>query len=309
MMLQVRNLVKAFKGRTVLKGVSFTVGEGEVFGYLGPNGAGKTTTMRLILGLLRPTSGEALLWGQPAAGHPDVRRRVGVLLESDGVYPRLSAYDNLAYFGHIYGVQGLDNRIGQLLDFAELSDRRDDKVGTFSRGMRRKLGLVRALLHSPDVLLLDEPSAGLDPEAQKKVRNLIVTLSTQSQIAVFLNSHDLDEVQRICGRVAIIQDGRIRVCDTLKALQSIPGTRVVELVPGDVSRGDDIVDILRRHEGVAEATFNTDSVFVTLHPQQKTMALVTTLQEHGIELEEVRRSRRSLEDIYLEIVGSGEKND
>ncbi|MBN1856486.1 MAG: ABC transporter ATP-binding protein [Dehalococcoidia bacterium] len=307
-MLEVKNLVKTFKGRTVVKDISFSVGEGEVFGYLGPNGAGKTTTMRLILGLLKPTSGEALLWGKLAAGHPDIRQRIGVLLESDGVYPRLSAYDNLAYFGHIYGVHGLDNRIGQLLDFAGLSERRHDKVGTFSRGMRRKLGLVRALLHSPDILLLDEPSAGLDPESQKRVRDLIVTLSSQSQITVFLNSHDLDEVQRICGRVAIIQDGLIRVCDTLKALQSAPERRMAELVPADASRCDDIVALMRIHEGVVDVTCEERSVFVTLHPRQKTMALVSTLEKHGIEIEEIRRAKRSLEDIYLEVVGGKEKD-
>ena len=306
-MLEVRNLVKTFKGRTVVNNLSFLVGEGEVFGFLGPNGAGKTTTMRLMLGLLRPTSGDVLLWGQPAERHTEVRRRVGVLLETDGVYPRLSAHDKLAYFGRIYGVQGLETRIGQLLDFAGLSERRHDKVGTFSRGMRRKLGLVRALLHSPDILLLDEPSAGLDPESQKKVRDLIVTLSSQSQITVFLNSHDLDEVQRICGRVAIIQEGKIRACDTLKGLLSAPGTRMVEFVPTDVSRCDEIVDFLRRHDGVAEASSDAGSVLVTLRPRQKTMALVSSLEEYGIELEEVRRAKRSLEDIYLEIVGREER--
>jgi len=301
-MLEAKSLTKRFKDRTVLEDVSFTVGEGEVFGYLGPNGAGKTTTMRLMLGLLKPTSGDALLWGERATGHPEVRKRVGVLLESDGLYPRLSAYDNLDYFGRLYGVQGRESRIGRLLDFAGLSQRRDDRVGTFSRGMKRKLGLVRALLHSPDILLLDEPSAGLDPEAQKMVRDLIVTLSSEAQITVFLNSHDLDEVQRICGRVAILQKGRIRACDTLKALQSSSGAGIVEFVLSDASRAEAAAGLLRSHEGVAGVTREDGSLFVTLRCQQSTAALVAVLEENGIVLDEFRRSRKSLEDVYLDIV-------
>lgn len=307
-MLEAKGLTKKFKDRVVLEDVSFTVGEGEVFGYLGPNGSGKTTTMRLMLGLLKPTSGDALLWGKRAAEHPDVRQRIGVLLESDGLYPRLSAHDNLDYFGRLYGVQGREARIERLLDFAGLSERRDDKVGTFSRGMKRKLGLVRALLHSPDMLLLDEPSAGLDPEAQKMVRDLIVTLSSEAQITVFLNSHDLDEVQRICGRVAILQKGRIRVCDTLKALQSSSGAGAVELVLSDASRSEDAAGLLHSHEAVAGVTRENGSVFVTLRRQKGTAALVAVLEENGIGLEELRRSRRTLEDVYLDIVKQEERD-
>ena len=161
-MLEVKGLTKRFGERLALDDVSFAVEQREVFGYLGPNGSGKTTTMRLLLGLLKPTSGEALMFGQRASDNGDVRRRVGVLLETDGLYPRLSAYDNLDYFGRLYRVRELHTRITQLLDFAGLAQRTNDSVGTFSRGMRRKLGLVRALLHSPDMLLLDEPSAGLE---------------------------------------------------------------------------------------------------------------------------------------------------
>ena len=308
-MLEVKSLTKKFKERTVLEDVSFTVGEGEVFGYLGPNGAGKTTTMRLMLGLLNPTSGDALLWGKRAAEHPEVRQRIGVLLESDGLYPRLSAYDNLDYFGRLYGVQGRESRIERLLDFAGLSERRDDKVGTFSRGMKRKLGLVRALLHSPDMLLLDEPSAGLDPEAQKMVRDLIVTLSSEAQITVFLNSHDLDEVQRICGRVAILQKGQIRVCDTLKALQSSSGTQRVELVLSDAARADEAAGLLATQRGVAGASATNGTAYVTLVDGGGTAPLLAMLEEKGISLEGMRRSRRSLEDVYLEIVKREESDE
>jgi len=301
-MLEVKNLTKRFKEKTALDNVSLRVGEGEVFGYLGPNGSGKTTTMRVLLGLLEPTSGEALLWGERASQSPEVRRRTGVLLEADGLYPRLTAYDNLDYFARLYSVPDREPRITRLLEFAGLTSRSHDKVGSFSRGMRRKLGLVRALLHSPDLLMLDEPSAGLDPEAQKMVRDLIVTLSSEAQITVFLSSHDLDEVQRICGRVAILQHGRIRVCDTLKALQASAVAAGVEIVLVDAARTEEAVRLLQLQPEVSAATPVDAGVSVTMRNARGAASVAAALEAQGIGVEEVRRSRRSLEDVYLEMV-------
>jgi len=301
-MIEVNDLTKLFKEAIALDGISLRVGEGEVFGYLGPNGAGKTTTMRVLLGLMQPTSGEALLWGQRASESQDVRRRTGVLLESDGLYPRLSAYANLDYFARLYDVPDREARIARLLDFAGLTARSSDKVGTFSRGMRRKLGLVRALLHSPDLLMLDEPSAGLDPEAQKMVRDLIVTLSSEAQITVFLSSHDLDEVQRICGRVAILQRGKIRVCDTLKALQASAGKAGVDIVLTDRGRTEDAVRLLQAQPEVGAVTVGDAALSVTLRNAHGAASIGAVLEAQGIGVDEVRRSRRSLEEVYLEIV-------
>ncbi len=301
-MIEVKDLTKRFKEAIALDGISLRVGEGEVFGYLGPNGAGKTTTMRVLLGLMQPTSGEALLWGQRASESQDVRRRTGVLLESDGLYPRLSAYANLDYFARLYDVPDREARIARLLDFAGLTARSSDRVGSFSRGMRRKLGLVRSLLHSPDLLMLDEPSAGLDPEAQKMVRDLIVTLSSEAQITVFLSSHDLDEVQRICGRVAILQRGKIRVCDTLKALQASAGKAGVDIVLTDPGRTDDAVRLLQAQPEVAAVAAGDAALSVTLRNAHGAASVAAVLEAQGIGVEEVRRARRSLEEVYLEIV-------
>ncbi|MFC2009090.1 ATP-binding cassette domain-containing protein [Chloroflexota bacterium] len=295
-------LTKRFGERLALDDVSFAVGQREVFGYLGPNGSGKTTTMRLLLGLLKPTSGEALLFGQRASDSADARRRVGVLLETDGLYPRLSAYDNLDYFGRLYGVGELHTRIMQLLDFAGLEERAHDSVGTFSRGMRRKLGLVRALLHSPDMLLLDEPSAGLDPESQKMVRDLILSLSEQAGLTVFLSSHDLDEVQRLCGRVAVLQKGKLRVCDTLKALQLPTRPNQVELVLADRTRTADAVAALKGLDDAGEVSVDADTIRVSTKDSKGFARITAALEDAGISVEEMRRSRRSLEDVYLEIV-------
>lgn len=212
-MIEVQNLTKTFNGKTVLNGITFEVKEGEIFGYLGPNGAGKTTTMRITLGLLKPTSGNALVLGQNLGENEGLRNKVGVLLENDGVYDKLSAYENLDYYAQLYGLSDSierKRRIEELLDFVGLSNRKKDKVGNFSKGMKRKLGLVRAMIHNPDILFFDEPSSGLDPEAQRMVRDLILRLSTEEKRTVFLNSHDLDEVQRVCTKIAILQDGEIK---------------------------------------------------------------------------------------------------
>ncbi len=308
-MLEVNRLFKRFKERTALSDVNLRVGEAEVFGCLGPNGAGKTTLMRVILGLLQPTSGEALLWGGKAGDDPGVRHRIGVLLESDGLYPRLTAYENLDYFARLYGVTIRGTRISQLIEFAGLSERAHDKVATFSRGMRRKLGLARALLHSPDLLMLDEPSAGLDPEAQKMVRDLIVRLSSQAQISVFLSSHDLDEVQRICGRVAILQNGRVRACDTLKALQSSTGAESVEITLADPSRLQEAMRLLGSQREVSNVVGTDASVSVGLRQGQRGISLAGVLEENDIKVEGARLARRSLEEVYLEIVRQERQDD
>ncbi len=154
-MIEVQDLTKTFNGKTVVNGLNFQVREGEIFGFLGPNGAGKTTTMRIILGLLRPTSGKALVFGDDLGSNDDLRRKVGILLENDGLYDGLSAYENLDYYAQLYNVTDREEKIKNLLDFAGLTERKDDKVGTFSKGMKRKLGLARAMIHDPDVLFLD----------------------------------------------------------------------------------------------------------------------------------------------------------
>lgn len=301
-MIELKHVTKRFKRVVALDDVSLAVGEGEVFGCLGPNGAGKTTAIRLLLGLMEPTSGEALLWGRRASENADVRRRVGILLEADGLYSRLSAYANLDYFARLYRIPDREARIAQLLEFAGLADRSRERVGTFSRGMRRKLGLVRALLHSPDLLVLDEPSAGLDPEAQKMVRDLIITMSSEAQITVFLNSHDLDEVQRICGRVAILQHGRIRACDTLKALQASAGNAGVDIVLADPVQLDQALHLAQSHPDVTSVIGVGAMLSLTLRNAHGGAAVAAALEAQGIGVDEMRRARRSLEEVYLDMV-------
>ena len=308
-MIEVQSLTKKFNGRTVLNEISFQVKEGEIFGYLGPNGAGKTTTMRIILGLLKPTAGKALVWGQNLGENEGLRRRIGVLLEHDGLYERISAYENLDYYAQLYGVSNRVEKIENLLEFTGLSDRKDDKVGKFSKGMKRKLALARAIIHDPDVLFLDEPSAGLDPEAQKMVRDLILRLSGEERMTVFLNSHDLDEVQRICSKIAILQRGEIKAYDTVDNLRGRYTKPTVEIALSDGREVEKALNLLNSLNYISECKRHNDRITVTLTESEMSSTLLSFLVEQGLKVEEIKRVTKSLEDIYLEIVRREESNE
>ncbi len=302
-MIEVHDLVKKFGSATVLDGISFSIKEGEIFGFLGPNGAGKTTTMRIILGLLTPSGGEALIWGKNLGEDDELRKRVGVLLEYDGLYERMSARQNLEYFARLYDVKNYRVKVEELLHFSGLTERKDDPVGQYSRGMRRRLGLARAIIHKPDVLFLDEPSAGLDPEAQKIVRDLIVELSRQN-ITIFLNSHDLDEVQRICSGIAILQKGRIRIHDSMEHLKSRLATNVVHIVMSSNEAAEKALGLLRSFDYISDSSRQQREIIATMNSGRTPSTLLASLVEHGLEVEEIKRASRSLEDLYLEITGS-----
>lgn len=301
------SVYKQLGKREILKDISFTVEQGDIFGYLGPNGAGKTTTMRIILGLLRPTSGKALVWGEDLAQDLKARKRVGVLLERDGLYDRISASENLGYYAQLYDVPDRQKKIENLLEFAGLSGRRNDKVGEFSKGMKRKLGLARAIIHEPEVLFLDEPSAGLDPEAQKTVRDLLLRLSQERKITIFLNSHDLDEVQRICGKIAIIQKGSIKVCDTLENLRGRSAGTTVQITLSDSDNAVRAHELLSTLSYVSNPGQRDAAVTATLTEGSKPSGLLAFLMEKGIKVEEIRTVKQSLEDIYLEITHQEER--
>jgi len=304
--IETSSLGKAFGGREVLDGVSFAVKKGEVFGFLGPNGAGKTTTLRLLLGLLEPSEGEALVFGERLADREDLRRRVGVLLEHNGLFDQLSARENLDYYGRLYGVPELQRRISEILALTGLEERADSAVGTLSTGMKRKLGLGRALLHEPEILFLDEPSSGLDPEAQRMVRELINEVSGRESVTVFLNSHNLDEVQRVCDTVAILDRGRLRAYDRVAALQENRGGVHFALTladAGDITRAE---GILASMEEVSRYWIEDGVITAVLLDGAAPAQVLARLVREGVLVEEARKTRRSLEEIYLDAVGSAE---
>jgi ABC-2 type transport system ATP-binding protein len=304
--IEVKGLTKKFDREPVLKGIDFAVRKGEVFGFLGPNGAGKTTTMRIILGLLRPTRGQALVLKENLDENSELRKRVGVLLEDDGLYPRLSARDNLAYFARLYEVDGIERRINETLELVGLKGREREKVGYYSKGMKRRLGLARAILHRPEILLMDEPSSGLDPEAQKLVRDLIRQLSQVEGVTIFLNSHDLDEVQRICSRVAILQRGEIRALDTVENLTAAE-KREISIIFPDATEAEKGEKTIRALDFITELRRTDNTLDVAMKAGGDTSELLGEVLAKGIKVEEVKKLARSLEDIYLEAVRQEEK--
>jgi ABC-2 type transport system ATP-binding protein len=299
--IEIEDLSKTFGERRALSHVTFSVEKGEVFGYLGPNGAGKTTTMRVLLGLLKPTTGTALVKGADLSTDDAARAAVGVLMENDGLYDRISAWQNLDYYGKLYRVQDRNRRIGELLDAFGLSDRRNDKVYSFSKGMRRKLGIARAIIHDPDIVLLDEPTSGLDPEAQKMVRDALKDLSRHEGMTVLLSSHNLDEVEKICSRVAVIKGGKLRACDTVDNLREGRGGHVLTIT---LSREQDAIfatEVLKRDPTVTAVRADGAQVTVN-HVEDSASPLLGSLVRAGIGVEEVRKASRSLEDVYIDLV-------
>jgi len=295
-------LSKTFGKRTVLSEIGFDIAEGEVFGYLGPNGAGKTTTTRLLLGLLRPSGGAARVAGCDLGRSPDARGRIGVLLETNGLYDRLSAIANLSYYAELYELPQPKRRIDEMLALVGLSDRGRDPVGTLSQGMRRRVGLARALLHRPSVLFLDEPAAGLDPEAQKLVRDLIASLSTDERITVFMNTHDLDDVQRICSRVAILCNGRIRADETLASWNARAEATGLVVTLADENAVPAASNALATLPEVAETKLDGRTITVSTSRELPSATVIGLFEARGIALHEVRRVRQSLEDLYLETI-------
>ncbi len=303
--IEVTDLKKSFGGKVVLNGISFSVEKGEVFGFLGPNGAGKTTTMRILLGLLHAGSGSARVKGADLAVNDAVRGKVGVLLENNGIYDRLSAYENLFYYAQLYGVENPGDRIGELLEFTGLSERKDDPAGTFSTGMKRKLGIARAILHDPEIVFLDEPSSGLDPEAQHMVRDLILRLSGREGITIFLNSHNLDEVQRVCNRVAILNQGEIKALDSVSTLTTGAGMTVFGVTLSDKAQAGAAQRVLEGIAGVSDLQVQGDHISMKI-PHSGAPGVLFALTGAGISLEEAKKQSRSLEDIYLDVMKKAE---
>jgi len=220
MILKVENLNKSLGGRPILKDVSFSVEKGQIFGYLGPNGAGKTTTIRLLLGLYKADSGSIIIDGQKLDAK--AKAKVGFMLEEDGLYSELTLVENMKLYAGLYNLayQSVSQRVDELLSIFDLQDEKNSKVGIFSRGMRKKAAFIRALLHDPQLLLLDEPFDGLDPDMQAVMRAYFIKLAKEQNKSIFMSSHNLYEVERLCRKIAVIRKGQIQLCDTIEHLKA-----------------------------------------------------------------------------------------
>ena len=297
-------LGRSFDDRWAVRGVSFAVHRGEVLGLLGPNGAGKTTTVRMLTALIRPTEGSATVDGHDVRTDPEaVRGRVGILTETPGLYDKLSATANLDFFGRLYGLPAdvRAQRIEHYLRLFSLWDRRDDVAGTFSKGMKQKLAIARALLHDPSVVFLDEPTAALDPEAAFIVREAIETLR-QAGRTIVLATHNLDEADRLCDRIAFIRGGLLRI-DSPAALRGDVEGRGLAVRLRDGAAATQ-VDAVRAVPGVRAAEATDSVIHVgTDEPETIAPAIVRALVANGADIVELRPERPTLERIYFEVMG------
>jgi ABC-2 type transport system ATP-binding protein len=308
-MIRVENLSKSFGRVQAVDGISFGVQAGEIFGLLGPNGAGKTTTVRMLSALIAPTSGEAWVNGfRVGQENQAIRRSVGVLTEAPGLYDQLSAERNLAFYAQMQDVDDIPGQLERYLRMLGLWDRRHEAVGTFSKGMRQKLAIARALLHEPGVLFLDEPTAGLDPAAARLIRSFIADLREDGR-AIILCTHNLEEADRLCDRIAVLR-GHLLALNTPGALrQRLFGRTVVFHLE---KATDAYAEALRAFEFVHEVERVDDKLVVRLDdPEEHNPALVRSLVQAGAAIQFVGELRRRLEDVYLQLVGQGqeEQND
>lgn len=279
--------------------LSLEVPAGTVFGFLGPNGAGKTTTIRLLLGLLEPTGGRAEVLGFDVRREgPAVRQRAGALLEYPGLYDRLNAYDNLDFYGRAWRLAAAERRarIKELLSHFGLWERRADRVGTWSRGMRQKLAMARALLHRPALLFLDEPTAGFDPVAAAALRDDLAALVAREGVTVFLTTHNLVEAERLCRLVGVIRRGRLLAVGAPDQLQASSAPRVEIATRG---LGDEALAQLRAQPGVVGAETRDGRLIIELEPGARVAPLVDLLVRAGVEVEEARKGRATLEEVFL----------
>jgi ABC-2 type transport system ATP-binding protein len=299
--IQARHLSKSFGAQLAVDDVTLDVAPGEVFALLGPNGAGKTTTVRMLACLLAPSSGTAVVAGRDVAVDPDgVRERVGLLTETPGLYERLSAWENLLLFARLYGVADPQAQVERYLRLLELWDRRGEPTGTFSKGMRQKVAIARALLHEPELVFLDEPTSGLDPSAAKTVRDFLVHLKSEGR-TIFLTTHNLDEAERLADRIGVM-DTRLVAMDTPEALRrSLFGRHtLVRLADPDPA----LVDVARAVPGVAGASWHDGQLAVQLaDPDRDNPALVAALVAAGGRIQAVSEDHARLEDVYLRLVG------
>ena len=310
-MIRTEGLSKEFEGDKktghvkAVQDLTLDIKQGEVFGFLGPNGAGKTTTVRMLSALIGPTSGRAWV-NNFEVGKQDqqIRASVGILTEQPGMYDRLSAEKNLTIFAQLYGVRDAPGQVEKYLRMLGLWERRKDPAGSFSKGMKQKLAIARAILHEPATLFLDEPTAALDPEAAKVVRDFIEELKTEGR-TIFLCTHNLDEADRLCDRIGVFKQRLIKV-DSPSRMPTAFFCRTVEFRLGQVEPS--MADLIERFDFVKSVEVGDGHLVVGLdNPEADNPKLVKALVEAGAEVQFVAELRHSLEDVYLSLITNGGK--
>ncbi|MBA2840570.1 ABC-2 type transport system ATP-binding protein [Methanococcus maripaludis] len=296
--IEVKNLVKKFDTNLAVNNVSFNVDKGEIFAFLGPNGAGKSTTINILTTLLKSTSGSAVISGFDASKDPKkVRKTIGIVFQDSTLDNQLTAYENLYIHGKIYGYKGeaLKNRIEELLEFVELLDFKDKIVKNFSGGMVRRLEIARSLIHEPEVLFLDEPTIGLDPQTRSHIWEYIKKMQAKNNMTIFLTTHYMEEAELLADKVAIIDNGKIIAEGTVNELKKIVGNDCISVKFEEIPKYLDSKNCELKEDGkVHYYTENADSeipkIFEFAH-------------DHGLKIQEISYKKPNLNDVFIKLTG------
>jgi ABC-2 type transport system ATP-binding protein len=303
-MIELENLTRKFGELTAVENVTLNVNKGEIFGFLGPNGAGKSTTVRMLCCLISKTSGEARV-GDFDIDHEEdrlkIRKTIGYLSGDVGLYENLSAYKNLDFYGKLYEVPSAEREenIKRLLQLVGLWERKDDAAAGLSKGMKQKLAIARTLIHEPQVLFLDEPTANLDPLAAKTVRDFILELKKEKR-TIFMNTHNLDEAERVCDRIAVLKTKLIAVGSPEDLERSVSNRKTVVYLE---SNGDSVLAAVKKLNTVKSVSKSENKIILDMdNPEKDNPTLIRTIVAAGGNIQYVTESRSTLEDVYLKLV-------
>jgi ABC-2 type transport system ATP-binding protein len=302
--IKVEGLTKKFDALTAVDDISFTVKQGEIFGLLGPNGAGKTTTLSMLVTLLRPTSGKAFVNDYSIETEKDnVRKSIGMVFQDPTLDEELTAYENLDFHGRLYNVpkEVREKKIIELLGLVELEDRKDSLVKTFSGGMKRRLEIARGLLHEPKVLFLDEPTLGLDPQTRNRLWEYIKKLNGEKNLTIILTTHYMDEADKLCHRIAIMDHGKIIALDTSQNLKNKIGGDLITL---ESAESEKLNSLLKGCKWCKSGKVHDHSLTIsTEHAEKYLPDMVRIANENGIKLDSITISKPSLESVFLYYTG------
>jgi len=302
--ISAQHLTRRFGSRTAVDDVTFDVGRSEIVALLGPNGAGKTTTLRMLAGLIAPTSGSVAIGGVQLtrANGAALRMQIGFLTEAPGLWDRLTVRENLRVYAGLYGLADADARIDRVLDLFAIADRANARTVELSKGTRQKAALARTLLHDPTILLLDEPTSGLDPEVTRSVR-MLLDERRAADCSILVSTHNLDEAERLADRVAVLDERLVAIDDPAALRARLTTGRTIVRVAGDPSA---YLPAIRSivGPGVDVAVERSSLALQVPHPERQTPAIVAALVAAGAQILEVRAEMPALEDVYVHLMGA-----
>ena len=304
-MLNVKNLYKNFGNITAVDGISFEVNKEEVFGLLGPNGAGKSTTISIISTLLKPTEGEVLFEGESIFSNPEsIRRKLGVVPQDIALYPTLTGYENLRFWGNLYGLRGqeLKTRIDEVAEIIGLNGRLKDKVEKYSGGMKRRLNIGAALLHKPELLIMDEPTVGIDPQSRSHILDTVLKLKDEG-LTIIYTTHYMEEAENLCNRICIMDEGKIIASGTRQELVELVKEKTQISIKLD-SVNESILNSLKNMPGVNDAKLDEDTI--NLYGENGDILLaeiIAKVSEHKRRIQSIDVKKPNLEAVFLHLTG------